>query len=389
MARGDSWVSGLIPLLVVAVLVGWGVWFFKARISRYEISEEARVEVDAAVYPIESQMSGKVIRTDLRLGQKVRAGQVLVELDAESERLRLVEARARLDSIEPEIETLRKELDAEARARKTSDQAGETAIVEAKSRYKEADAMARYAEQKASRQSGLDKIGAITELDIRLAEADAVRQRAAAESAGLSIDRLDWERQTESSDRQVRVASLTSEIGRLLGEVEVTKAAIMRLDHEIQIRQIRAPVDGVLAEVSEIKVGSVILEDEKLAQVVPEGVLRIVARFTPRAAIGRIHPGQAARMRMYGFPWTQYGMLSAEVERVGGEVRDGRVRVDLSIPDHEKSPIPLQHGLPGTVEIEVERVSPAAIALRAAGRLLSVSLESKNISVPAQGEPSK
>ena len=33
--------------------------------------------------------------------------------------------------------------------------------------------------------------------------------------------------------------------------------------------------------------------------------------------------------------------------------------------------IPLQHGLPGTVEVEVDRVSPAALVLRHAGRMLS------------------
>jgi membrane fusion protein (multidrug efflux system) len=30
--------------------------------------------------------------------------------------------------------------------------------------------------------------------------------------------------------------------------------------------------------------------------------------------------------------------------------------------------VPMQHGLPGTIEVEVERISPAALVLRAVGR---------------------
>ena len=35
--------------------------------------------------------------------------------------------------------------------------------------------------------------------------------------------------------------------------------------------------------------------------------------------------------------------------------------------------IPLEHGLPGSTEVEVERVSPALLVLRAAGQFLGTS----------------
>jgi pyruvate-ferredoxin/flavodoxin oxidoreductase len=93
--------------------------------------------------------------------------------------------------------------------------------------------------------------------------------------------------------------------------------------------------------------------------------------FLPPAALGRIRPGQPARLRLQGFPWTQYGSIGAMVSDVASEVRDGRVRVELVIDPRAASPIPLQHGLPGTVEVEVERVSPATLTLRAAGQLVA------------------
>ena len=116
--------------------------------------------------------------------------------------------------------------------------------------------------------------------------------------------------------------------------------------------------------------GSVLDEGRKVGVLIPPGGLRIVAEFLP-AALGRIRPGQKAWMRLDGFSWTQYGVVSATVEHSGGEVHDGRVRVELSVDDPASVPAPLQHGLPGTVEIQIETVTPAVLVLRAAGQLFT------------------
>jgi multidrug resistance efflux pump len=127
--------------------------------------------------------------------------------------------------------------------------------------------------------------------------------------------------------------------------------------------------------VANVRVGSVVREGEKLAAVVPTGVLRIVASFQPADALGRIQPGQPARLRLDGFPWTEYGSINATVTHVGSEVRDGRIRVELAVNPHSASHIPMQHGLPGAVQVEVERVSPASLVLRVVGRGLGGSRE--------------
>src|SRR4029453_16049414 len=114
---------------------------------------------------------------------------------------------------------------------------------------------------------------------------------------------------------------------------------------------------GRLGEVAELRIGSVVREGDRIAAVVTRGELQVVADFLPPSALGRIRPGQPARLRLKGFPWTQCGSLAAAVRRVASEVRNGRVRVELSVGPDLASPIPLQHGLPGTVEVQVERVA--------------------------------
>jgi hypothetical protein len=101
------------------------------------------------------------------------------------------------------------------------------------------------------------------------------------------------------------------------------------------------------------------------------GKLQVVANFDPPAALGRIRPGQHARLRLAGFPWAQYGSVSATITNVASEIRDGSIRVEMALDPNSSSRIPLQHGLPGSVEVQIETVSPANFVLRTVGGLLA------------------
>jgi membrane fusion protein (multidrug efflux system) len=96
----------------------------------------------------------------------------------------------------------------------------------------------------------------------------------------------------------------------------------------------------------------------------------VEATFAPADALGRIREGQRAELALDGFPRIEFGALDLEVERVASEARGGAIQVELSIADPAQAAIPIEHGLPGRVRVEVERASPAAIALRALGRSL-------------------
>ena len=159
-------------------------------------------------------------------------------------------------------------------------------------------------------------------------------------------------------------------LAKLEGELRSGAEAVRRLEYEIERRRIRATVSGRLAECAAIHPGSHISEGDKLGVILPSGKLQVIAEFQPSAALGKLHPGQPASLRLEGFPWAQYGAVPARVARVADEIRDGKVRVELSVGDFP-SRIPPQHGLPGSVEIEVEQISPAKLVLRSAGEIVS------------------
>ena len=90
--KGQSWPS---VLLLVAVLVAWVLWFVLGRVSVYEITDKARLEVANRVHDVSAPVGGRIVETRLALGQDVAAGEVIVVLDSEAEQLAVAEKRGR------------------------------------------------------------------------------------------------------------------------------------------------------------------------------------------------------------------------------------------------------------------------------------------------------
>jgi membrane fusion protein (multidrug efflux system) len=104
--RADSFRRSVGGLLLGAVLLGgWTAWLFLARVSRYETTDSARLEVDRATHLLQAPYGGRVVASRLVLGRTVEAGEILVELDANPERLQMQEERARRKAIDPRVES--------------------------------------------------------------------------------------------------------------------------------------------------------------------------------------------------------------------------------------------------------------------------------------------
>jgi hypothetical protein len=94
---------------------------------------------------------------------------------------------------------------------------------------------------------------------------------------------------------------------------------------------------------------------------------RLTARF-PAAVLSQIRLGQTGQVQVDGFPAAQYGTLEFKVADISDELADGQVQATLVLQPSASNSIPLRSGLNGTVELDLERVSPATWALRLAGQ---------------------
>ena len=63
----DGFRRSLVGMLLAAVLLSaWAAWFFLARVTLYEVSAAARLEVSEAAHPVEAPVAGRVRATPPR-----------------------------------------------------------------------------------------------------------------------------------------------------------------------------------------------------------------------------------------------------------------------------------------------------------------------------------
>jgi multidrug resistance efflux pump len=368
--RSDNGIRSSAGIVIaLTLLAAWTTWAFKARVARYEISESARLEVDAAAYPVQASVAGQLVASQLVLGNEVHAGDVLAEIASDNERLSLQEERTRLAALQPQITALRSQMQFQDQGRMDERRVLNLSVEHARAQYREALVQVTAAEQESERASRLQAEGILAEADAQRAKALAQSKRSAAETLKIAISRLEPELEVRDTDRQAGIKESLGDAAKLQASMATSAARIKRLEYEIERRRIRAPVSGRLGECANVRPGSHISEGQQLGVILPSGKLQIIAEFLP-SALGKVRPGQHALLRLQGFPWAQYGTVSAQVSRVAGEIRDGKVRVELAVTSATGSRIPFQHGLPGTVEVQLDRISPAALIVRSAGDLV-------------------
>ena len=245
------------------------------------------------------------------------------------------------------------------------------ALAQSLARKTEADVALDFAVRTEARIARLVASGTATRVEGQKAAAERRRLAAAQLALDAEFRKVADEAKARRHTGTADIERLNYELTSLAGDYTTTQAVISRLSRELEQRVILAAVSGRLADVLPFHVGSYVSEGQRLAAIVPDGALGIVADFAPASTMGRVKVGQAAVLRLDGFPWAQFGVLAARVTKVDGEVRDNLVRVELSVEARTDGGLRLQHGLPGTVEVSVERVTPAVLTLRAAGVMLA------------------
>jgi membrane fusion protein (multidrug efflux system) len=267
-------------------------------------------------------------------------------------------------------------LKAEERALEGERRSAEAADAEAQAKLQESVSAAEFAAEEARRLADLQRRGLVSDLEALRGRKLAEERQSEAQAAEFAARRIKRDFDAREQDRLARAARLKNEVAVIEGGRSEAFAASDRLDYQIEQRQVRAPIAGTLAEIAQVKIGGMVKPGDRICTIVPDGVLKVVALFAPSIAIGRIHDGQPARVRLEGFPWTQFGSPQANVSHVSGELRDGQIRVELALTNQADSAIPFQHGLPAEVDVEIEQVSPATLVLRSVGRHMRVSAAS-------------
>lgn len=348
----------------VGLALVWGTWMTLGQVTLYESSGSARVRAEGTAV-LRAPVSAVVREVHADLGQAVHADDLLFQLDTTT---LVTQLRAAEAAVAGTVEQLSRREAAgtySETGRAADDVVQSAAIGRAQAELSEASL--RLAAARARMQQVVDLVaaGAVSEAerDATGAEVDVLAARE--EAARREVGRLRGQRDASAASGEA--SARREEEGATALEVALRAAEAERdtLREAVAERGVRSPVEGKVGELTPLTPGQRVEAGALLAVVVPDTQLFVEARFPPARAVGRIAPGQAARVRMTGATGGTLGARVAEVARVGSEPgSDGMVPVQLRFT-HETAG--LHHGLLAEVEVAVETLSPWRLMVRAAG----------------------
>lgn len=259
----------------------------------------------------------RVIAIPVAEGERVRRGQVLVELDAADERAALALSQAALAQSEARIRQLR-----------------DLSLPAAEQTLRQAEATAKQTTAQHERSKALRAQGFIGD-----AQLDDARRAAEVAESQVNAARLQvTTARSGGSDHALAQAALEQARANL-------NAATTRIEQTL----IRAPVNGVLIARS-VEPGNVVQAGRELMVLAPEGDTQVVAQLDERH-LSRLKLGLPARVSADAFPAQRLDATLVYINP-GVDALRGTVEVKLRIAN---TPDYLRQDMTVSIDIEVAR----------------------------------
>lgn len=354
-----------VSLIGAGLAIAWGSWFLGGSIGVHVSTTTAQIESTPPPRRIQTAVSGTIVSVEVELGQRVEAGTIIARLDDRTLQLERDEAQARLERVSAMLQAVERRESAEAERR---DALSRTASANQRGARVSLEVERLELERDSKRAQDLARLGersVATDEEIREASTKADVSRLEAERGRELLQRATWERASSEKSANVEAELTRERIAELEGTAAELRAQLLRLDHVIAQRQLIADSAGTIGSIESWSKGAYLAEGTTVATLIPDAAFQVVVQL-PASAAGRVVTGDSGTLWLQGYPWAEFGTVPVRVERVASESSEGTLRAELLIDDYT-GPIPIQHGMVGSAEIEVERASPFDVVLRSIG----------------------
>jgi Multidrug resistance efflux pump len=140
--------------------------------------------------------------------------------------------------------------------------------------------------------------------------------------SGQEVDQRRYELQQtklrEETARKQRVTRWQAEFAARSRALDNLAAEAVRIREEMNNCTIKAPADGTLVDFAPLAPGAFVQQGQRLGDLSPDDALVAEVYVSPRD-VGQIQPGQAVRMQVDAFHYTEWGMLRGTVKRVADD----------------------------------------------------------------------
>jgi membrane fusion protein, multidrug efflux system len=350
-ARPRQWMSarGLRLLLLFAlpaVIVMAGVWWYLTS-GHYVSTDDAYVQAD--IVSVSSDVAGRVVGVDVRDNDYVKAGQVLIRLDDRPYRNAVAQAVAQLANARLQVEALR----ATYRERLAELAAAQDTLAYQQREY---DRQRELLAQHVTSQSSFDQ--AQNRLDTARQQVASVEQQIANVLASLAGD-----------------PDIPTEQHPL---VQQAQAQLDQAELNLSYTVIRAPANGMVANVDKLPVGSYLTTASPAFALVETDHPWIEANFK-ETELTHMHPGDASTVTVDAYPDTSFSAHVASLSPGTGSmfsvlppqnatgnwvkvVQRLPVRIEVDDPDPAK---PLRAGMSVNAEVDTRYVHPVVAEVKA------------------------
>jgi hemolysin D len=142
--------------------------------------------------------------------------------------------------------------------------------------------------------------------NIQVQESVAAKARAAILNIDAQMARL----------RQAFAKAASSEMATAEDESSLRGEELRKSERRRSLQQLRSPVDGVVQQLAVHTVGGIVQPAEPLMIIVPSGGEVAVEAQILNKDIGFVREGQAVRVKLEAFPFTDFGLIEGVVETI-------------------------------------------------------------------------
>lgn len=355
----------LVLLLFLATLLFWAV---SGEIDIYRTSVGGTLKTQGGAIVIESEVDATIKQSHLKLGAAVKRDTLLLELEDQK-------AKLELDKLRNELAANEQQQDILLEQQKLTVQKYQLLSTRLKNEIEQTRAQLEQSQKvlqtQISIQQGMEQLAsssAVAKMDLLKQNLEVVRAEAASKVHSISLDNKSRQLPANEREKDLALNQISAQLSGLKDRAGQLQKSIDAAKLEVAKYRLYAGKDGEVVQLSELAQGNKVAKGQKLATISDGSGWLLQTRFKAADAVGHIATGQTARVLVDGFPWRQYGSLSATVSHVAKEGSNSHVEVHLKLDENSNSRIPLTFGQPVTVEIKTEAITPLMLLLNAFDR---------------------